>query len=105
MISICKILQVSEFISKALNFMSEEDGTADCSHMILASVGLQSFLFLRRKSRCPRAGATPASDTFRGQRRHSPTRSAESSDDPPSALRGKGRVGDQNATHTNLTPT
>ena len=86
--------------------MSEEDGTADCSHMILASVGLQSFLLLRRKPRGPRAGATPASDTcrarggtlqrtstwqrlvshsqrcagafpasdtFRGQRRHSPT--------------------------------
>ena len=34
-------------------FMSEEEGTADCSHMILASVGLQSFLFLRRKSRGP----------------------------------------------------
>ena len=41
--------------------------------MILASVGLQSFLFLRRKSRGPRARATPASDTFRDQRRHSPT--------------------------------
>ena len=34
---------------------------------------LQSFLFLRRKSRA-RAGATPASDTFRVQRRHSPLR-------------------------------
>ena len=55
--------------------ISEEDGTADCSHMILASVGLQSFLFLPRKSRGPRAGATPASDTLRGQRRHSPTHS------------------------------
>ena len=53
--------------------MSEEDGTADCSNMILTSVGLQSFLFLRRKSRGLRAGATPASDTFRGQRQHSPT--------------------------------
>ena len=66
--------------------MLEEDLTADCSHMILASVGLQSFLFLRRKTRGPRAGATPASDTFRGQKRHSPTRSVESSDDPHAAV-------------------
>ena len=53
--------------------MSEEDGTADCSNMILTSVGLQSFLFLRRKSRELRAGATSVSDTFRAQRRHSTT--------------------------------
>ena len=54
-------------------FMSEEDGTADCSHMILAPVGLQSFLSLHRRTRGSRARATPASDTIRGQRRHSPT--------------------------------
>ena len=50
--------------------MSEEDGTADCSHMILAPVGLQSFLLLHRRTRGSRARATPASDTIRGQRRH-----------------------------------
>ena len=53
--------------------MSEEDGTADISHMILAPVGLQSFLLLHRRTRGSRARATPASDTIRCQRRHSPT--------------------------------
>ena len=53
--------------------MSEEDGTADCWHMILAPVGLQSFLLLHRRTRSSRARATPASDSIRGQRRHSPT--------------------------------
>ena len=53
--------------------MSEEDRTGDCSHMILAPVGLQSFLLLHRRSRSSRARATPASDTIRGQRRRSPT--------------------------------
>ena len=52
-------------------YMSEEEGTADCSHMFLAPVGLQSFLLLHRRTRGSHARAAPASDTIRGQR--SPT--------------------------------
>ena len=62
---ICIEIRKRKFNSKC---MSEEDGTADCSHMIfVAPVGLQSFQLLHRKSRGSSARATPASDTIRGQ--------------------------------------
>ena len=63
--------------------------------LFLASVGLQSYLLKHRRTRGSSARHVPASDTIRGQRRHIPPRSNESSDDPPAAVKGKGRVGDQ----------
>ena len=39
-------------------------------HIVMSE---QSFLLLHRRTRGSRARATPASDTIRGQRRHSPT--------------------------------
>ena len=70
----------------------------DCcvfAHDFSASVGLQSFLLKHRRTRGSSARADPASDTIRGQRRQIPPRSNESSDDPPAAVKGKGRMRDQ----------
>ena len=54
--------------------MPEEDGTADCLHMIfVAPVGLQSFLLLHRRTRGSSARATQPRDTIRGHRRYFPT--------------------------------
>ena len=43
------------------------------TRLFLAPAGLQSFLLLHRRTRCTSARASPASDTIRGQSRHSPT--------------------------------
>ena len=107
-------------------YMPDEDGTAVFALALFSfPVGLQMFLQLRRKPqarapelplpRPPYGGKRRHSPPYGGRgfasvallrlRRHSPTRSEESSDDPPAAAPRVGRVGDQKATLTHPTPT
>ena len=87
--------------------MSDEDGTAVCSHWISFCRPLVSRCSCTcAASRGARAPDLPLPQSpYGGSRRHSPTRSIRSSDDPPAAVPGMGRVGDQNATLTHPTPT
>ena len=53
--------------------MSEEDGTADCSHMIFGARWSPEFPAVAPQNAGLERESYPASDTIRGQRRYFPT--------------------------------